>query len=311
MSVSPHTSPDKTAAGTPLLAYLVAAFICLVTASALGYGGWVVFTRRPAAPSDKPQTAPGAVVQHTPAVKTGTEPLTPSSPTSASDQPIPSGLVSIPGGEVLLGGEGTNEPVQKAYVEPFYISETEVTNAQYRVFVGETAHKAAAGWKGGEFPAGTAQEPVTGVTWQDASDYCSWLGQKGGATGRLPMEYEWTRAARGDQNYKYPWGVEWKDGAAAIREGHVRAVKSYPTGASPFGVYDMAGNVWEWVADEGESRVQDSETGQTEVFKGKVIKGGAAFEKKSDNISALARSVWPPDKQNGWLGFRCAVTRAQ
>jgi iron(II)-dependent oxidoreductase len=279
-------------------------------ATALGYGGWVIFTRRSVTTPDKPPATSGPNTQHTPASETGIIGSAPKQePQVAAGESAPAGLVSVPGGEVILGGDDTKEPVQKAYVEAFAIGETEVTNAEYAVFVEETKHKPAAGWKGGAFASGTAQEPVTGVTWHDASDYCGWLGRKLGTTARLPTEAEWTRAARSDQNYKYPWGNEWRDGAAASGERRVRAVKSYPTGVSPFGAYDMAGNVWEWVADDGQSQIPD-EAGQTQVIQGKVRKGGAALE-KIENISAVARGIWPPDRQNDWLGFRCIVPRAE
>jgi iron(II)-dependent oxidoreductase len=306
MSASPHKSPDKMVAVTPRPPYHIAALVCLAVATALGFGGWVFFTRRPAASPDKTQSTASSVARQTPTVEAGADPTPAATMPAEQGQSFPAGLVFVPGGEVILGGDGTTEPVQKAYVEPFSISETEVTNAQYAVYVSETHSGAAAGWKGGEFRSGTAQEPVTGVTWSDASNYCGWLGQKLGAPARLPTELEWTRAARGDQNQKYPWGSEWKNGVAASRESRVRAVKSYPTGVSPFGAFDMAGNVWEWVADDGQKEIHDKETGQTEMIKGKVVKGGAALE-KPDMISAVARGVWPADEQNEWLGFRCVV----
>jgi iron(II)-dependent oxidoreductase len=309
MSASPHKSPDKViaTAATPRPPYLMAALVCLVAATAIGSGGWFLFTRRPVASADKPLTPTSPDRQPTPDGGRGVAP--PPAPTPAvSVEASTSGLVFVPGGEVIIGGSGTDEPVQKTFVEPFSISETEITNAQYAVYVRESQRGSAAGWKGGEFRSGTAQEPVRGVTWHDAADYCSWLGQKLGSPARLPTEVEWMRAARGDQNHKYPWGNEWRDDAAASREGRVRAVKSYPSGVSPFGAYDMAGNVWEWVADDGQKQIEVKETGQVEVIRGKVVKGGAALE-KPESISAVARGVAPPDEQNEWLGFRCIVPR--
>ena len=152
---------------------------------------------------------------------------------------------------VELGGTDSTVPAQKVAVDPFFISETEVTNHQYQEFLKETNHRAPGGWKNGDFPPGAANEPVTAVTWQDAVDYCQWLSTKVGATVRLPLEAEWELAARGPQGLKYPWGNEWDDRAAASenKHGFVHAVKSYPAGRSPCGAYDMAGNVWEWVAD--------------------------------------------------------------
>jgi len=309
MSASPHKSPDRVtaAAATPRPPYLMAALVCLLAATAIGSGGWFLFTRRPVASTDKPLTPTGPVRQQTPDGEKETAPPPAPTPTGLVEAST-AGLVFVPGGELVMGGSGTTDPVQKVFVEPFSISETEITNTQYAVFVRESQHGSPAGWKGGEFRSGTAQEPVRDVTWHDAVAYCGWLGQKLSAPARLPTEVEWVRAARGDKNQKYPWGDEWRDDAAASREGRVRAVKSYPSGASPFGVYDMAGNVWEWVADDGQKQIEIKETGQVEVIQGKVVKGGAALE-KPEMISAVARGVVPPDKKNEWIGFRCVVPR--
>ncbi|HLM55399.1 MAG TPA: SUMF1/EgtB/PvdO family nonheme iron enzyme, partial [Pyrinomonadaceae bacterium] len=226
----------------------VAGLVCFVTAVALGYGGWVLF-------GTHAREEPGRVgdVRQSPAA-----PPTPEATPAAPQQPpataatAPAGELPVPGGEVTLGGEGTGFPLKRAIVKPFLVAETETTNEQYREFLKETGHAAPSHWREGEFPPGAALEPVTGVTWQDAADYCQWLSTKLGATVRLPTEAEWELAARGPENLKYPWGNEWDQHAAASEEtgGRVRAVKSYPAGRSPVGAYDMAGNVWEWVEDE-------------------------------------------------------------
>jgi iron(II)-dependent oxidoreductase len=293
-----------TAGRTPPLAYLIAGIICLVIALGLGYGAWSIFARRAAVPPT------GPTAKETPAPDKGTEiggttvTRTPQAPTAA-----PHILEALPvtGGEVVLGGEDTGRPVRRVFVEAFAIWETEVTNEQYAQFVRESGHGPASGWKGREFPPGTAKDPVTGVTWQDAADYCGWLGEKSGAPARLPTEAEWTRAARGDQhNNKYPWGNEWDARAASSGETRPRAVKSYPAGKSPFGAYDMAGNVWEWVADDDEEVIEDSTTGRPRPIKGKVVKGGAAEEDK-DLVSAVSRGVLPPETADKWIGFRCVL----
>jgi len=207
-----------------------------------------------------------------------------------------------------LGGTDPNVPAQKVSVDSFFISETEVTNEQYQAFVNETNRKAPNGWTNGVFPAGAANEPVTGVTWQDAVDYCQWLSTKIGATVRLPTEAEWELAARGPQGLKYPWGNEWDDRAAASenKRGVVHAVKSYPAGRSPCGAYDMAGNVWEWV---GEARDSQDKTAGEDRAKSRLIKGGAANEQQS-LISATSRNLIPRDYAGAFLGFRYIVLRS-
>jgi formylglycine-generating enzyme required for sulfatase activity len=150
------------------------------------------------------------------------------------------------------------------------------------------------------------QEPVTGVTWQDAVDYCNWLSQQLGVTVRLPSEAEWEFAAKGTGNFKYPWGNEWKDSAAGCKEngGEKRAVKSYPDGRSPFGAYDMAGSVWEWTGEDDEFKDEEI----SEIIKGKIIKGGSAVEGK-EFVSATSRDILPPEETDMWTGFRYVVVR--
>ncbi|HEX8284494.1 MAG TPA: SUMF1/EgtB/PvdO family nonheme iron enzyme [Pyrinomonadaceae bacterium] len=295
-----------TAERTPPLAYLIAGIICLASALSLGYGAWRIFARRAAAP---PSAATG---NEPPASNTGTRidgTTVTQTPQAATDTPHILEALPVTGGEVVLGGEDTERPVRRVFVEPFFVWETEVTNEQYAQFVRESGHPPPSVWKGGEFPPGTAKDPVTGVKWQDAADFCGWLGEKSGAPARLPTEAEWTRAARGDQHdSKYPWGKEWDARAASSGEARPRAVKSYPAGKSPFGAYDMAGNVWEWVADDDEEVIEDSETGRPRPIKGKVVKGGAAEEDKA-MISAVSRGVFPSETADRWIGFRCVLQR--
>lgn len=119
-------------------------------------------------------------------------------------------------------------------VRAFWIQEHEVTHAEYRRF--DPDHG---------FPAGKARHPVAGVTWEEASAYARSLG------GRLPTEYQWEFAARGTESRKYPWG----DAPPTCERAHFAAceprgtieVMSRPAGATPEGVHDLAGNVWEWV----------------------------------------------------------------
>jgi formylglycine-generating enzyme required for sulfatase activity len=216
--------------------------------------------------------------------------------------------VAVAGALVELGGTDDQNPARKVSVEPFYISETEVTNQQYQEFVKETSYKPPPSWKENEFPPGAANEPVTGVTWQAALDYCQWLAKKTGTAVRLPSEAEWELAARGPENLKYPWGNDWDDRAAASenKSGFVHAVKSYPQGRASCGAYDMAGNVWEWVADELDASGKIA-TGADSHFR--LIKGGAANEHRS-LITATSRNVIPKDYSGVFVGFRYVVAKS-
>ena len=287
--------------------FLVAISVCAISSVMLGFSAWYLFGKSASPSTNKRAAVQGATTISEPAASPGNTEAPKGSPAPAANVPPP-GTVFVAGGMLELGGTDPNVPAQKVAVDPFFIGETEVTNEQYQEFVKETNRKAPHGWTDGAFPAGAANEPVTGVTWQDAVDYCQWLSTKIGGTVRLPTEAEWELAARGPQGLKYPWGNEWDDRAAASenKRGFVHAVKSYPAGRSPCGAYDMAGNVWEWVGDARDS--QDKTAGE-EGAKSRVIKGGAANEQQP-LISATSRNLIPRDYAGAFLGFRYIVLRS-
>ncbi|HEX8474437.1 MAG TPA: SUMF1/EgtB/PvdO family nonheme iron enzyme [Pyrinomonadaceae bacterium] len=309
MSSRPRTTPRTTVSDAPsrLVPLTIAGLVCFILALALGYGGWYLFGTH----ADEPVREKSEVVE-TPR----TQQQQVASETTVAEQPpaapavvlAPAGEIPVPGGEVTLGGEETGQPIRRELVAPFAIAATEVINEHYREFVKETKHRAPAHWNGEEFPPGTANEPVRDVSWQDAVDYCEWLSSKIGATVRLPTEAEWELAARGAERLKYPWGNEWNPRAVASQEskGRITSVKSYPEGKSPFGAYDMAGNVWEWTADEALD-----ENSQPKVVNGvahRVIKGGSADEPR-EFITAFSRYTRAADKPSRTLGFRYVVVR--
>ena len=305
MSARPRPTSRRADASQPsrLLPFSVASVICFSIAVILGYGGWYLF-------GTHNRHASGDVVEirQTPSAQPETTTSTPAPDEPQTPMLAPAGELPVMEGEVLLGGGETGLPLRREFVEAYAIAETEVTNDQYREFTQATGHKAPVGWKNDEFSPGSALEPVTGVTWQDAVDYCKWLSEKTGANVRLPTEAEWEHAARGKDNYMYPWGSEWNERAAASQEsnGRVRAVKSYPAGKSPFGAYDMAGNVWEWVADE--ARDDDGNIVIKDGVVWRIAKGGAASERAA-NVSAISRQRVPANAADPALGFRYVVLR--
>ena len=163
--------------------------------------------------------------------------------------------VEVKAGAWLMGREdGTSDerPAHEVRLDAFSISRFEVTNVQYQRFINKTGNKPPRQWVGGAFPKGQALWPVTGVSWQDAVEYCRWLGQDLGANIRLPTEAEWEYAARGAEGNLYPWGAEDKKtcrNAGDQKKGAPVAVGSYPCGATPSGIMDLAGNVREWTRD--------------------------------------------------------------
>jgi formylglycine-generating enzyme required for sulfatase activity len=169
-------------------------------------------------------------------------------------------LVLIPAGEFLMGSSqnyqgGQGEyPQHKVYLDAYYISRYEVTNVQFRKFVHTTNYQARGKWQQ-HAGQGKERNPVVNVSWHDAVAYCRWAGL------RLPTEAEWEKAARGTDGRIYPWGYKWdpsrcswnnnpKSSMPAISlEGVMVHVGSFPSGASPYGILDMSGSVWEWCSD--------------------------------------------------------------
>ncbi|HKE59480.1 MAG TPA: SUMF1/EgtB/PvdO family nonheme iron enzyme [Pyrinomonadaceae bacterium] len=285
--------------------FLVALTVCAFTSVVLGFSAWFAFGKNPAVAANKPSKVLAEAAPQM-SVSPATRPDTPPD-TAAKESAPPPDTVSVTGGTVELGARDANTPARKVAVEPFYIADTEVTNEQYQEFVKDSKSKAPAGWKNDDFPDGTASEPVTGITWQNAVDFCNWLSTKKGLKVRLPSEAEWELAARGPEGSKYPWGNEWNDRAAASdgKAGFVHAVKSYPAGRAACGAYDLAGNVWELVADTLDAEGKVVTEGEAP---NRVIKGGAANEQRA-LISATSRNIIPKNYAGAFVGFRYVVVK--
>lgn len=221
-----------------------------------------------------------------------------------------------------MGSDASNfdyeKPTHQINLDAYYVDKYEVTNSLYKACVDDGACDQPVN-PGVYSDPQFAQYPVTFVKWQMAVDLCEWRG------ARLPTEAEWEKAARGTDERSYPWGNEFDDGNANFCDGkcilavsdkktddgyeEAAPIGSYPGGISQFGVYDMAGNVWEWVADwfdEGyyasspESNPLGPEKGEL-----RVIRGGSWHDPQS-LLRTYTRGASHPIFNLKELGIRCA-----
>lgn len=227
----------------------------------------------------------------------------------------------VPAGPFRMGssdGMPDEKPVHTVDLPAFYMDKYEVTNALYRacVYAGVCLEPVNTGSGVHSTEYGNRQfdnYPVTRVYWDRAETYCEWRG------ARLPKETEWEKAARGNDERKYPWGnaidptfanygsnVSDNDGKVF---GKITAVGSYPKGQSPYGIYDMAGNVWEWAADwydmyPGGDPSANIAFGQKTY---RVLRGGG-WNDDPDLLRTAFRGGNIPNTALNYIGFRCVRT---
>jgi formylglycine-generating enzyme required for sulfatase activity len=251
---------------------------------------------------------------------------------------LESELATVPAGEFWMGGQGAFEGgrVDRIHVSRFQIARYPVTNAQYKLFVdaagyGERRYWTDAGWawrqekaeerrwprgwEDGGYPLERANHPVVNVTWYEAVAYCRWLAEVTGRPCRLPTEAEWEKAARGDKDRReYPWGDTFDPRKVNMNIGDERVggtspVGIYPGGASPYGVADMSGNVWEWCATLFQDYPYDPDDGREDVDAEsfRVLRGGswALFNERFSRCAC--RNVDPPARYFVTRGFRVVV----
>lgn len=233
----------------------------------------------------------------------------------------PKGMIFIPGGEFLRGRShalpddglkwwpellSDDRPARRISVDAFYVDTYEVTTTEYARFILNTRQKPPYNWGSPNPPGGKENHPVSGVSWFDAQAYCRWAGK------RLPTEAEWERAARGlPEGHMYPWG-ERKPSKKDARFDTVEGPG--PVGqfaANGFGLYDIAGNVWEWCQDwyEREYYAQAPEKNPLGPRKGmyKVIRGGS-WADVDKYLTTAYRSWARPAEETPTVGIRCAAS---
>ena len=238
----------------------------------------------------------------------------------------PENMVFIPAGWFEMGSDGTEGrlgmaigvdeiPRHRAYVKDFYIDRYEVTNARFYEFLIKTnnVYRPAHWSERGTFEKGEHDHPVVDVDWIDSDAYCTWVGK------RLPLEVEWEKAARGTDGRLWTWGDEYAKGAAnPLESGRnwTAPVGSYPEDVSPYGVYDMAGNVREWTA--GWYQAYPGNTLPPGFYKGsyRAVRGGSyttPLYRYARTSSRYAIESTLATRGLDWhttydQGFRCAMS---
>jgi serine/threonine protein kinase/formylglycine-generating enzyme required for sulfatase activity len=234
-------------------------------------------------------------------------------------------MVYVPEGEFTMGSNINDDerPIHQVYLDAFWMDQTEVTNKMYEFCVTarkcDPPHSRASYTRSNYYGYSEYDDfPVTYVSWNDATAYCVWAGG-GEYEVRLPTEAEWEKAARGTDGRTYPWGegidcqkANYQDGSKFC-VGDTSRVGSYESGKSPYGVYDMAGNVWEWVADWYSSSYYSTLQNGIHNPSGptfgtyRVLRGGSLGGNRYLVRSAI-RLGNDPSNNNYVLGFRCSRT---
>jgi formylglycine-generating enzyme required for sulfatase activity len=225
----------------------------------------------------------------------------------------------VPSGSFLMGSEEPGaapheQPVTKVNLSAYYLSRWPVTNAQYEQFDPTHRNKRA--------PGAGVDHPVVHVSHAAATQFCAWLSSQEHRKYRLPSEAEWDYAARGEDGRKFPWGnqldandlanfadankkLPWADRTLDCGFESTSPVGSFPRGASPFGMEDMAGNVWEWCLDcLGPYRGRECTQPQGPLTGGKQIQRGGSWKSRSTSLRTSARGANSPAYSANDVGFR-------
>ncbi len=239
------------------------------------------------------------------------------------ESPVRLKLMPVPAGEFLMGSDPLLDPNADADEAPqhtvrlseFYIGQTEVSNDQYAAFLEATAYDAPENWEDGKAPAGKEDHPAVNVSWNDAVAFTQWLSEESGLAFRLCTEAEWEKACRGTTGLTYPWADTFDASKANTLDsglGATTATGIYsPHGDSPYGVADMAGNVWDWVADwyangyyemSPANNPQGPQTGDDRVLRGGSFRSDAWFARCAFRLNHN------PSDWSDFSGFRVCVS---
>src|SRR5215470_9599702 len=220
-------------------------------------------------------------------------------------------MVSVPAGEFWMGSEDSEafpheKPRRRVYVDAFRIDKYEVTNALYRRFMDAPGRAAPQYWNDSKWSE--SSQPVVGVDWNDANAYCQWAGK------RLATEAEWEKAARGTDGRLYPWGDEAPTPAHAVF-GQKEGSESLPPfsnrdkGKSPYGAQDMAGSLYEWVADWYDDEYYEKSPSQNPRGPsegGQKVQRSGSYSNNPYRLRSSFRTKDNPTEAHPNVGFRCA-----
>ncbi|HZS35262.1 MAG TPA: bifunctional serine/threonine-protein kinase/formylglycine-generating enzyme family protein [Polyangia bacterium] len=288
MHPSAATPPPRSRA--PLIA------AAAIAVAGLGVGGWFAFHRTPE-PKPPPPVEPNVV-----------QPKPPPPPVETAPEPavIPDDMVRVNGGRLTMGRPEYGKPALDVPPHPvevpsFAIAREEVSNRRYKDFVDEGSAKSP--WAPSDDLTRLAELPVVNVSFDDAAAYCRWRYTR----GRLPTEAEWEWAARGPSGRLYPWGE------TAIRKkcvngmrglhGALEPVSSNACGATPEGLVNLSGNVWEWTSGAAIPYPGASLPPPGVGFR--VVRGGSYYNTDKDELTTTVRMF--VNAPNRYIGFRCAM----
>ncbi len=202
-------------------------------------------------------------------------------------------MVLIPEGEFTMGsneGHADEGPERKVYLKSFLMDKFAVTNEQYKKFIGVTNRSMPKSWIFTGYNSDFKDYPVNFVSYKDGVAFCMWLGK------RLPTEEEWEKAARGTDGRKYPWGNHFDKTKANTSLGGIMGtvpVNFFETGKSPYGLFNVAGNVWEWTSTPGKNKEK------------RTAKGGS-WGLSHRFSRTFSRVEYETKSRVNNIGFRCA-----
>jgi len=239
---------------------------------------------------------------------------------------LPGDMILVPGGRFPLGvteeelrsysdhvlGEGRApeslarrsliNPAQRwVDVPSFFMDRHEVTHAEYFRYILATGARPPSGWEHGKIPAGKENHPVTFVDLEEVKQYAKWAGK------RVPSEIEWEKAARGSDPRWFPWGSEWSGDRCRWGDRPTRRsapVGSFKEGASPYGILDLTGNVWEWTSSKIQPYPGNGHDREFHLARGFVLRGGS-FKNGKGEMAVLLRQSAGATQSFGAVGFRC------